>query len=77
MIIKRKNICYLRVSALKGNDNYQDFIQIVKLYNWSNSDVLIKAKPSSHSMGINAKRDSRHNSMPNKTDCLRNMKMYA
>ena len=33
MIIKRKNICYLRVYALKtveGNDNYQDYIQIVK-----------------------------------------------
>jgi len=32
MIIKRKNIYYLRVYALKageGNDNYQDYIQIV------------------------------------------------
>ena len=31
MIIKRKNICYLRLYALKageGNDNNQDFIQL-------------------------------------------------
>ena len=30
-----KNICYLRVYALKageGNDNYQDYIYIAKLY---------------------------------------------
>ena len=35
MIIKRKNICYLRLYALKageGNDNNQDYIQIVKRY---------------------------------------------
>jgi len=32
MIIKRKNICYLRAKAGEGNDNYQDYIQIVKLY---------------------------------------------
>jgi len=35
MIKKRKNICYLRVYALKAgerNDNIQDCIQIVKLY---------------------------------------------
>ena len=33
MIIKQKNICYLRLYALKageGNDNNQDYIQIVK-----------------------------------------------
>jgi len=51
----------LRVYALKtgeGNDNIQDYIQIVKLYiNW---DVLIKAKTIPHSMGINAKRNCRH-----------------
>jgi len=78
MIIKRKNICYLRVYALKageGNDNYQDYIQIVKRYmvNW---DVLIKAKTSPHSVGINAKRDSRHNSMSNRIDCTRNCVPY-
>ena len=35
MILKRKNICYLRVYAVKageGNDNNQDYIQIVKRY---------------------------------------------
>ena len=35
MIKKRKNICYLRLYALKageGNDNNQDYIQIVKRY---------------------------------------------
>ena len=35
MIIKRKNICYLRFYALKageGNDFNQDYIQIVKRY---------------------------------------------
>ena len=35
MIIKQKNICYLRLYALKageGNDNNQDYIQIVKRY---------------------------------------------
>ena len=46
----------MRVYALKtgeGNDNVQDYIQIVKRYiNW---DVLIKAKTIPHSMGINAK----------------------
>ena len=53
------------LKAEEGNDNIQDYIQIMKLYiNW---DVLIKAKASSHSMGINAKRDSRHNSMSNRT----------
>ena len=76
MIIKRKNICSLRVSALKGNDNIQDYIQIVKLYiNW---DVLIKAKRIPHSMGINAKRNCRHISMRNRTaqcthDCVPNI----
>ena len=35
MILKRKNICYLRVYAVKageGNDNNQDYIQIMKRY---------------------------------------------
>ena len=74
MIIKRKNICYLRVYALKageGNDNIQDNIEIVKRYkNW---DVLIKAKTIPHSMGINAKRNCRHISMRNRTaQCTHN-----
>jgi len=33
------------------------------MVNW---DVLIKAKTSPHSVGINAKRDSRHISMSNR-----------
>ena len=74
MIIKRKNICYLRVYALKtgeANDKIEEYIQIVKRYiNW---DVLIKAKTIPHSMGINAKRNCRHISMCNRTaQCTHN-----
>jgi len=52
----------LRVYALKGgegNDNIQDYIQIVKRYmvKFGCFNNLIKAKTIPHSMGINAKRN--------------------
>ena len=63
MIKKRKNICNLRVYALKAgerNDNYQDYIQIVKLFivklGCCNTS---KSKCSFH--WNQCKRDSRHN----------------
>ena len=78
MIIKRKNICYLRVNALKAekrNDNYQDYIQLymVKLGCFNKN----KNKSSFH--WNQCKRDSRHNSMPNRTAhvIMSHIKMYA
>ena len=59
MIIKRKNICYLRLYALntgEGNDNNQDFIQIVKRIYGKIRIFLIKVKTISSLHGNQCKK---------------------